>query len=143
MSVPEYPGDIHRVQQKLPRPGPEPVDNLEVHAEHAYYVGTSGVLAHNACSSTSGNGIAGVTGKQMHKTYKAGLADNIRTFKEYVIPGTRKKIDYIDFANGIVYELKPNNARAIVKGMRQANRYVAELKKLFPNINWTVKIDTY
>jgi hypothetical protein len=33
-------GDIHWVQQKLPRPGPEPVYNLEVHAEHVYYVGT-------------------------------------------------------------------------------------------------------
>jgi hypothetical protein len=42
-------GDIHWVQQKLPRPGPEPVYNLEVHAEHVYYVGSEGVLAHNAC----------------------------------------------------------------------------------------------
>jgi hypothetical protein len=41
-------GDIHWVQQKLPRPGPEPVYNLEVHAEHVYYVGTGGVLAHNS-----------------------------------------------------------------------------------------------
>ena len=43
-------GDIHWVQQKLPRPGPEPVYNLEVHAEHVYYVGTNGILAHNAGS---------------------------------------------------------------------------------------------
>ncbi len=41
-------GDIRWVQQKLPRPGPEPVYNLEVHGEHVYYVGDSGVLAHNA-----------------------------------------------------------------------------------------------
>jgi hypothetical protein len=41
-------GDTKWVQQKLPRPGPEPVYNLEVHAEHVYYVGTDGVLAHNA-----------------------------------------------------------------------------------------------
>ncbi len=41
-------GDIRWVQQKLPRPGPEPVYNLEVHGEHVYYVGNSGVLAHNA-----------------------------------------------------------------------------------------------
>ncbi|MBL8856562.1 MAG: hypothetical protein JNK57_21545 [Planctomycetaceae bacterium] len=43
-------GDIHWVQQKLPRPGPEAVYNLEVHDEHVYYVGTNGVLAHNACN---------------------------------------------------------------------------------------------
>jgi len=41
-------GDIVWVQQKLPRPGPTPVYNLEVQDEHVYYVGTSGVLAHNA-----------------------------------------------------------------------------------------------
>jgi hypothetical protein len=40
-------GDTKWVQQKLPRPGPEPVYNLEVHGEHVYYVGTDGVLAHN------------------------------------------------------------------------------------------------
>ncbi len=42
-------GDIHWVQQKLPRPGPEAVYNLEVHDEHVYYVGRSGALAHNSC----------------------------------------------------------------------------------------------
>jgi hypothetical protein len=42
-------GDTKWVQHKLPRPGPEPVYNLEIHAEHVYYVGTSGVLAHNVC----------------------------------------------------------------------------------------------
>ena len=41
-------GDIQWVQQKLPRPGPEPVYNLEVHDEHVYYVGSSGVLVHNS-----------------------------------------------------------------------------------------------
>jgi hypothetical protein len=45
-------GDIQWVQQKLPRPGPEPVYNLEVHAEHVYYVGSSGVLVHNSYSKT-------------------------------------------------------------------------------------------
>ncbi|MBL8888451.1 MAG: hypothetical protein JNL67_00630 [Planctomycetaceae bacterium] len=42
-------GDIHWVQQKLPRPGPEAVYNLEVHDEHVYYVGSGGVLVHNTC----------------------------------------------------------------------------------------------
>jgi hypothetical protein len=40
-------GDTVWVQQKLPRPGPTPVYNLEVQDEHVYYVGASGVLAHN------------------------------------------------------------------------------------------------
>ncbi len=41
-------GDTVYVQQKLPRPGPTPVYNLEVQDEHVYYVGASEVLAHNA-----------------------------------------------------------------------------------------------
>ncbi|MDP1564313.1 MAG: polymorphic toxin-type HINT domain-containing protein [Pirellulaceae bacterium] len=45
-------GDTVWVKQKLPRPGPEPVYNLEVHAEHVYYVGNGGVLAHNSQSYT-------------------------------------------------------------------------------------------
>jgi len=40
-------GDTVWVQQKLPRPGPTPVYNLEVQDEHVYYVGANGVLAHN------------------------------------------------------------------------------------------------
>jgi hypothetical protein len=40
-------GDTVYVQQKLPRPGPTPVYNLEVQDEHVYYVGANGVLAHN------------------------------------------------------------------------------------------------
>ncbi|MBL8892500.1 MAG: hypothetical protein JNL67_21165 [Planctomycetaceae bacterium] len=54
-------GDIHWVQQKLPRPGPEAVYNLEVHDEHVYYVGKEGVLAHNACDSSKvlGRNMAG------------------------------------------------------------------------------------
>jgi hypothetical protein len=41
-------GNVKVVQQKLPRPSPEPVFNLEVHAEHVYFVGEDGVLVHNS-----------------------------------------------------------------------------------------------
>jgi hypothetical protein len=42
-------GDVKVVQQKLPRRGPLPVFNLEVHNEHVYFVGEDGVLVHNNC----------------------------------------------------------------------------------------------
>lgn len=45
--VQTYSGDTKRVISKLARPGPEAVYNLEVHAEHVYYVGQWGVLVHN------------------------------------------------------------------------------------------------
>ena len=42
-------GDTKRVVQKLPRPGPELVYNLEVFGEHVYHVTSDGVLVHNDC----------------------------------------------------------------------------------------------
>ena len=47
-------GDVKVVQQKLPRPGPQPVFNLEVHNEHVYFVGEDGVLVHNSGPYGSG-----------------------------------------------------------------------------------------
>ncbi|MBR4975579.1 MAG: hypothetical protein IKY61_00895, partial [Thermoguttaceae bacterium] len=46
-----YSGETKRVVQKLPRPGPVNVYNLEVYAEHVYSVTPDGVLAHNSCDS--------------------------------------------------------------------------------------------
>jgi len=43
-----FSGDTKRVIGKLPRPGPEAVYNFEVHGEHVYYVGSDGILVHNA-----------------------------------------------------------------------------------------------
>ncbi|MDR2409599.1 MAG: HINT domain-containing protein [Bacteroidales bacterium] len=44
-----FSGDTARIIQKLPRPGPQPVYNIEVHGEHVYEVSTSGILVHNSC----------------------------------------------------------------------------------------------
>ena len=45
-----YSGETKRVVQKLPRPGPQAVYNLEVYAEHVYHVTQDGVLVHNNCA---------------------------------------------------------------------------------------------
>jgi hypothetical protein len=120
-----------------------PVYNIEVHGEHVYEVGDLGMLVHNAYSSTSGNNAAAVLGRKMHELYKTGLADNVNTFKEFVIKSTGQRVDFLDVAKGIIYELKPNNPRAIAKGIKQTERYMAELKKIFPGVNWQSVIDTY
>ena len=43
-----YLGDHKQVISLLARPGPQEVYNLEVHAEHVYYVGEFGALVHNS-----------------------------------------------------------------------------------------------
>jgi hypothetical protein len=40
-------GETKRVVNKLPRPGPEPVFNIEVWGEQVYYAGRSAALVHN------------------------------------------------------------------------------------------------
>ena len=49
-----YSGDTKRVISKLARPGPQPVYNLEVFAEHVYYVGQDGLLVHNTYVAPKG-----------------------------------------------------------------------------------------
>jgi hypothetical protein len=49
-----YSGETKRVEQKLPRPGPEIVYNIEVFGEHVYYVTDRGLLVHNACNNPNG-----------------------------------------------------------------------------------------
>jgi hypothetical protein len=94
-------GDIQWVQQKLPRPGPEPVYNLEVHAEHVYYVGSSGVLAHNAgkgYSNVKANKIAGDAARDAIRLREAPalIEQNFR-----VIGGLRR-VDVLKQGNRIV-----------------------------------------
>ncbi|HWZ03836.1 MAG TPA: RHS repeat-associated core domain-containing protein, partial [Mucilaginibacter sp.] len=83
-------------------------------------------------------------GRAIHKAYKAELKDGINFFKEYVLP-SGKRIDFLDAKNGIIYELKPNNARAIRQGEQQLQIYLNELKSMpeFKGINWKKVLDVY
>jgi len=83
-------------------------------------------------------------GQEMHKAYKAGLADKINTFKEFRLP-SGKRIDFLDKTNGIIFELKPFNPRGFREGQKQLNRYKSELEQIpdFKGINWRTVLDTY
>jgi hypothetical protein len=122
------------------------VYNIEVHGEHVFRVTADGVLVHNACAWTSGNNAFAAAGIKAHEAYKAGLADKIKTFKEFTIPGTRRRIDFIDFSTATVYELKPNNDRALRRGATQAATYIETLRLKMPeyaHLPWKYVIDTY
>ena len=94
----------------------EPVEvyNFEVEDCHTYFVGKLGFLVHNGgCTEASRKGI------QKHKewNYGEGVQKEIK-----IGPGAR--VDGYDDINKIVYELKPNNTRAINRGLKQLDRYL-------------------
>jgi hypothetical protein len=152
-------GDTVWVQQKLPRPGPTPVYNLEVQDEHVYYVGASGVLAHNTdieCAKASrstiprdsagrfasragGHTADAARGIAAHKSYRNALGGNYRF--ELKLP-SGKRVDAVDLKNRIVRELKPDNPRSVKRGRRQLERYRQELESEFGG-SWTAFLDVY
>ena len=80
-------------------------------------------------------------GKKVHKEYMADVADGVNKIKEYVLP-SGKRVDYIDFENKIVYELKPNNPNQISKGTKQLAGYLEEIETVFGS-GWSSVLDTY
>ena len=84
-------------------------------------------------------------GQQIHKAYHTG-----KVGKEFRLLSGRR-IDYLDIKNGIIYELKPNNPRAILQGQKQLLMYLQELQSpamlqkypQFKGIQWKTVLDTY
>ena len=116
----------------------EPVEvfNFEVEDYHTYFVGELYVLVHNGpCTQ------AAQRGSKIHKKWDYG--QNGTTFRKEVPLGNAGRADAVDFANHIVYELKPNNTRAIRQGWKQLNRYAAALEKLEPGSQWIKILVTY
>ncbi len=116
----------------------EPVEvfNFEVEDCHTYFVGYSCILVHNAgCTDAAKKGI------QKHKEWDYGQ-NNDTIFKEVKL-GNAGRADAVDFGNRIIYELKPNNPRAIRQGWKQLNRYAAALEKLDPGSQWIKILITY
>lgn len=126
---------VEKVQHEILE-SPINVYNFQVAGDHTYYVSDIGVLVHNGCGNTP----AAQKGKAMHKNWDYG--QNGTTFrKEVTIPGVGRA-DAVDFANRIVYELKPNNTRAIRQGWRQLNKYVNALEETYGG-TWIRILITY
>ncbi|WP_256002777.1 hypothetical protein [Pedobacter deserti] len=107
-----------------------------------------GEAAEKLVENVAKNGETAATalGKKMHKLYKVGEEG----FKEFrLLSG--KRIDFLDIENGVIYELKPNNPRAIKAGRNQLKMYLQELQSPemlekyphFEGINWKTVLDTY
>lgn len=77
----------------------------------------------------------------MHKVYKAGLADNVTTFKEFRgIKGIRP--DFVDFGTKTIYELKPFKPRGIQMGTKQLSKYKSLFEQKYGD-NWKTVLDFY
>lgn len=121
---------------------PTPVYNFEVAGDHTYAVGQLAAWVHNARSRTSGETGAAARGRAAHASYQPPGTQGVNTS----IPGAGRA-DAIDPCKCIVYELKPNNPRAVSRGGRQLARYIDGLNRsgLFSNCagKWTGKVETY
>ena len=106
---------VEQVQHELLE-SPSTTYNFEVEGYHTYYVGDSRVLVHNRCD---GETPATKYGKEIHKKWDYGSG-----VKKEIGIGKGARVDGIDFANKIVYELKPNNPKAIRRGLKQLDRYL-------------------
>lgn len=56
-----------------------------------------------------------------------------------------RRADFVDFENGIIYELKPTNPRAIREGKRQLKNYLEEIEKIeqYKQIKWQTVLELY
>ena len=117
---------------------PETTYNFEVADYHTYYVGSYGVCVHNSqCGGRGANNPktkeAAARGRKIHENYDYGPD----VLKEQTIKGYGRA-DGINYKLKIVYELKPDNPRAIARGLKQLERYLKGLGK-----EWTGRIITY
>ena len=83
-------------------------------------------------------------GQEMHTKYRADqVLEDVRE-KEYLLP-SRRRIDFIDFENHIIYELKPNNPRAIKQGYKQLDMYLQEIMSMskYSKYDWKTVLETY
>ena len=66
-------------------------------------------------------------GRRIHRGYKAG--DDILYGISKEVTRNRARADFVDEANKIIYELKPNNPRGLRQGIKQLQRYRVEFGK--------------
>ena len=80
----------------------------------------------------------------MHKMYKVAEQEAGIGKKEYFLP-SKRRIDFLDKQNHIIYELKPNNPRAIKQGYKQLDIYLKEIMSMPKHNmhNWKTVLETY
>ena len=83
-------------------------------------------------------------GQRIHNMYKVAEQEAGIGKKEYLLP-SKRRIDFLDKQNHIIYELKPNNPRAIKQGYKQLDMYLKEIMNMPEHNmhNWKTVLETY
>jgi hypothetical protein len=117
-----YNGETKRVINKLSRPGPEFVYNLEVFGEHVYHVTTDGVLVHNNCLNFFEKNNIPVSnhahGRILYRNNTRGITDRgiIRSYTRgtlYYNPNSGRYIRYDNKTGITVVVSKPTHGSII------------------------------
>ena len=102
----------------------------------------------SAANDTPDNGStpANRRGQQMHKEYKADVANGVDRIKEFRLP-SGDRIDFLDIQKDVllIHELKPDNKRQIRQGLKQLERYKEQLENIPRFIGKKIEtiLDTY
>jgi len=113
--------------------------NFEVDQLHNYFIGSHGILVHNQ-SKRGGENNDTQRGREAHKNYENALGKDSVEFNKALPSGRRP--DAIDWESSTVRELKPDNARAIRRGVKQLEAYAKELEEMTGEV-WNKALDLY
>ena len=136
-----YSGETKRVVQKLPRPGPQVVYNLEVYAEHVYHVTQDGVLVHNNCNSKilGDNMVASGVKRRAKMAAHHIVAARSKKAKAAQEVLERAKIDLNDARNGIFLTYKKHRHIHTNKYFDKINNILIQAEKDNKDIAATLK----
>ena len=136
--VQTFHGETKRIEAKLPRPGPQVVYNLEVYGEHVYFVGSTGMLAHNMCTPLKGGGVRGHGALQDLRAPSPGLTPAQRLSQvaarspEEVASRLARANDLRRVRDGIPSRLYHYTDEAGEAGIRSSQELFPSLKALNP-----------
>lgn len=80
-------------------------------------------------------------GQEKHKAYRADDVIPNVAIKEYKLP-SGKRIDFIDFPQKTIFELKPNNPRGFASGSKQLEKYLLEVESNYGQ-GWSTILELY
>jgi hypothetical protein len=90
-------------------------------------------------AAVNGETAATAAGRAAHAAFDYGPEFQ----KEFTLP-SGARVDAINFEDRLVLELKPDNMRAIYRGLNQVDRYLQELDQEFPGETpWQGQVVTY